>query len=101
MAEHNKVFGGFSSNIEHALREYALGHLPAGMLAHLRAVNTEAMLLVDQHTGSIWKAAASLLLGPACLPTAPHADAVQNTLRDQAALHRNLLAGVAPEPCGS
>ena len=84
----------FLSSLLQPLRSYALEHLSAQFLALLRGANTTAQLLVDQHTGSIWKAAASVLLNPTCLPDAEHANAVQSTLRDQAALLHHLRTGV-------
>ncbi len=80
-------------NIQEPLRRYALDSLSASALSHLRRVNRSAQQLVDQHTGSLWKAAASELLDPACLANAEDACMVQRTLREQAALLRNLLAG--------
>ncbi len=80
-------------NIQEPLRRYALDTLSASSLSHLRRVNRSAQQLVDQHTGSIWKAAASKLLDPACLANAEDACMVQRTLREQAALLQNPLAG--------
>ncbi len=75
----------FSKALE-PLRQYALLHLTAASLAHMRGVSTSAQLLVDEHTGSIWKAAATRLLDPACLHDSHHASEVQCTLREQGAL---------------
>ena len=75
------------------LRQHALHHMSAESLANLRRVSRAAQLLVDEHTGSAWKAAASLLVDHACLPRTEHAYAVQAKLREQAAVLHNLLLG--------
>ena len=68
-------------------------YLSPESLAHLRRVNKAAQQLVDQYTGSVWKAAASALLDRSCLPSAEHAYAVQATLKEQGALLRSILSG--------
>ena len=88
----------FFSSVLQPLRQYTLEHLSVESLALLRAASATAQLLVDQHTGSIWKAAASALLHTNCFPDAEHAHAVQSTLTDQAALLHNLRAGMWLEP---
>ena len=80
-------------DVREPLRQYTLEHLPAVSLARLRQVNTFAQLLVDQNTGSVWRAAASALLGPGCLPGTDDADVVQRTLREQGTLLQMLRAG--------
>ncbi len=79
--------------IQEPLRRYALDSLSASALSHLRRVNRSAQQLVDEHTGSIWKAAASKLLESACLANAEDACMVQRALREQGALLQNLLGG--------
>ncbi len=86
----NNVF----SKAQEPLRQYSLLHLTAEALAHMRGVSKTAHQLVDEHTGSIWKAAATRLLDPACLHDSHHASAVQCTLREQAALLKNLRVGM-------
>ncbi len=86
------------SKAQEPLRHYALLHLTAGSLAALRGVNRSTQQLVDEHTGSIWKAAATRLLDPACLHDSHHASAVQCTLREQTALLKNLRGGTTL-PC--
>ncbi len=81
------------SNIHEPLREYALGELPAQSLAHLRTVNKSAQRLVDQHTGGMWRVAASRLVDAACLAPATDPCTVQNILKEQGALLKNLRAG--------
>ncbi len=80
------------------LRQYALFHLTAELLALLRGVNKSAQQLVDEHTGSIWRAVAMGLLNTACLPDSDHASKVQCTLQEQGALLKNLRAGMTL-PC--
>ena len=80
-------------DVREPLRRYALEHLPAVSLARLRQVSTSAQLLVDQNTGSVWKATTSALLGPGCLPGTEDADLIQRTLREQGTLLRMLRAG--------
>ncbi len=89
-AHADDVFG----KAQEPLRQFSLLHLTAELLARLRGVNGSAQQLVDEHTGGIWKAAATRLLDPACLPDSDHASAVQATLREQAALLKNLRAGM-------
>ena len=86
--------GSMLSSLQDPLREYALEHLPAVSLARLRSVSKAAQRLVDYHTGSIWKAAATALLDPACLPGAEHADAVQARLEEERASLQNLLQDI-------
>ena len=74
------------SDIHEPLREYGLCELPAQSLAHLRRVNKSAQRLVDQHTGSMWRAAACRLLDAACLAPAEDACTVQSILQEQGAL---------------
>ncbi len=83
------------SDIHEPLRDYALGELPAQSLAHLRRVNKSAQRLVDQYTGSTWRAAASRLVDAACLAPATDACTVQSILQEQGALLKNLRAGRA------
>ncbi len=84
------------SKIQDPLRQHALEQLPVASLAHLRRVNRSAQRLVDQQTGGIWKAAASALLDPDLLPDAEHANAVQQTLKEQEALLQRLKLGQTP-----
>ena len=79
--------------IQDPLRLHALHDLPAASLAHLRRANGAAQLLVDYHTGSIWKAAASELVEDSVLPSAEHSQAVQAKLRQQGAMPRRMRAG--------
>ncbi len=95
-AHANNVF----SRAQEPLRQYALLHLTAELLAHLRGVSKSAQQLVDGHTGSIWRAAAMGLLNTACLPDSDHASTVQCTLREQGALLKNFRAGMTL-PCMS
>ncbi len=81
------------SGLQGPLLEFMLCRLSAPTLAHLRRVNKAAQNLVDQQTGSIWKAAASKLLNPACLRHAADSASVQHILKEQAALRKNLLTG--------
>ena len=68
MAEHDQ--DQFSGILE-PLRQYALEHLPASMLAQLRQVNTSAQL-----------------------PDTDHGDGVQRLLREHGALLQMLRAGM-------
>lgn len=82
------------SAVREPLRHYALQYLSAMSLVRLRQVNRASQLLTDDHTGSTWKAVASPLLHPACLPDADHGSAIQTTLREQGILLQSLRAGV-------
>ena len=79
--------------VQDPLRLHALHSVPVTSLAYLRRANTAAQLLVEEHTGSVWKAAASKLVEDDILPSAEHSHAVQAKLRQQGALLRKMRAG--------
>ena len=79
---------GSFATLQDPPRQYALPHLSADCLAQLRRVDKAAQLLVDQHTGSTWKAAAYALVDPGSLLSADHRHAVQAKLREQMLCYR-------------
>ena len=84
------------TGIQDPLRQHALHHLSGASLAHLRRANRAAQQLVDEHTGSTWKAAASELVEDTILPStdsSQHSYAIQLKLRQQGALLHNLRLG--------
>ena len=84
---------GSLMEVQDPLRQYALPRISAASLAQFRRVSRASKLLVDQHTGDIWKAAASKVVEPACLPAAEHGHAVQSHLLEQSTLLQAVQAG--------
>ena len=76
------------------LRGYLLHHLSAVALAQLRQACKAAQVLVDRHTGTTWKAAASQMLDAACLPVNEDGLEVQAQLRKHGRLAARLLSGM-------
>ena len=85
--------------LQDPLRQHALHHLSAASLARLRSASRAARLLVDDHTGSTWKAAASVLVEDAILPSTEHSYAVQIKLRQQGALLHKFRTGEQLPSC--
>ena len=83
------------------LLRYALEHLPVASLGKLRQASKATRELVDQGTGSVWKAAASEIIEPGCLPGVEDGYAVQAKLQQYGIQIAQFLAGASLFLCKS